>query len=169
MTSKGCLKRIQILWTHLLLCLGIIRPLVGQEGCKLARGSNIDVWVSRIGQTARIYAIYLNVALDEFRGSGHQGAGGRGSGLPLAAQGGRGGRDRAGHATRVEREMGGAERRSTFGRRCCTCCLSLQPGDSSARLYVPSSSHNTSRMRAIIPSYFPLCRLIIPGLVPGPL
>lgn len=56
-----------------MLCLGIIRPLVGQEGCKLARGSNKDVWVCRISQTAGIDAIYLSVALDEVGGSGHQG------------------------------------------------------------------------------------------------
>jgi hypothetical protein len=74
------LMRIQVLRTHRLLCLGIIGPLVGQEDCKLARGSNIDVWVCRIRQTAGIYAIYLSVALDEVRGSGHQGAGGAGEG-----------------------------------------------------------------------------------------
>jgi hypothetical protein len=61
-----------------LLCLGIVGPLVGQEDCKLARGSNKDVWVCRIRQTAGIYAIYLRVALDEVGGSGHQGARGAG-------------------------------------------------------------------------------------------
>ena len=89
----------QVLRTHRLLCLGIIRPLVGQEGCKLARGSNKDIWVCRIRQTAGINAIYLRVALDEVRGSGHQGVGdvhaiNGGQYRPVR---------RAGYATRVER------------------------------------------------------------------
>lgn len=61
-----------VLRTYRLLCLGIIRPLVRQEASKLARGSNKDVWVCRIRQTAGIYAIYLSVALDEACGSGHR-------------------------------------------------------------------------------------------------
>ena len=65
----------QVLRTHRFLCLSIIRPLVGQESCKLARGSNKDVWVCRIGQTAVIYVKYLSVALDEVRRFGHQGEG----------------------------------------------------------------------------------------------
>jgi hypothetical protein len=60
--------------THRLLCFGVIGPRVRQEGCKLARGSNIDVFVCRIRQAAEIYAIYLRVALNEVCGSGHQGA-----------------------------------------------------------------------------------------------
>src|ERR1700679_2984250 len=76
-----------------------------------------------------------------------------------------GGRGETGPGTRVERNEGAGL--TDVRRRCCTC-LSLQPGDSSAPLYVPSSSHNTSRMRAIIPSSYRLCHLNNPGLVPGP-
>jgi hypothetical protein len=57
--------------THRSLCLGVVCPLVGQEGSKLACSDNIDVLVCGIGQTARIHAIYLRVALNEVRGSGH--------------------------------------------------------------------------------------------------
>lgn len=89
-----------------MLCLGIICPLVGQEGCKLARCSNKDVWVCRISQTAGIDAIYLSVALDEVGGSGHQGAG-EACQQADAGKGGRRGRDRAGYAIRVVRnELG---------------------------------------------------------------
>ena len=38
--------------THRLLRLVIIRPLVGPEGRKLARGSNKGLWICRISQTA---------------------------------------------------------------------------------------------------------------------
>jgi hypothetical protein len=99
-----------------LLCLGIIRPLVGQEGCKLARGSNKDVWVCRISQTAGIYTIYLRVALDEVAGSSHQGArgSGRGSGLPagqMPVKADDAGETGPGTRHALMREMSGAERR----------------------------------------------------------
>ncbi len=143
-TGSECVRELR---THRLLCLGIIRPRVGQEGCQLARGSYKDVRVCRIRQTAGIYAIYLRVALDEVRGSGHQ----RGARL-------------AGPGTR-RADLSGAERR--WGTRCTSVCVSLRPGDSHTRLYVPSSSHNPSRMPAITPNYSRPFHLSNPGLAPS--
>lgn len=51
--------------THQLVCFGIIGPPVRQEGGKLNRGSNEDIFVCGISQAAGVNAIYLRVAVDE--------------------------------------------------------------------------------------------------------